>query len=203
MVWGIGTGRCGTMSLAEARNGWHIPITDDSPIREMAIPWALGHLTEQDEQSLLAVLAWWATTTEYSILVNWYFSYILPLIEKADPNASFVYVWRDPIGTITSMIRDSWWFKRDVRPLGDAVVDSDIPFELLSIMNRYIVTNRIICEYLENTSRPYEVLRTADIGVHTHKGSKKRTVVWRDGAEEKVKIYCRPIVERIHKLETR
>jgi hypothetical protein len=199
MVWGVGTGRCGTQSLVQEREGMHLPVADDNILRALALAWAQGSTTEADERVLrLSIDSW--RQTEYPILVDWYFSYIMDLIEEEDPDAGFVFVYRDPVKCCASMFRDSWWVKRDVRCLDSGVTHPKLSENVLSVVNRYIITNDLIARHLGNSSNNYEVLRTEDLKVHIHKGFSGRVVQWNDNTKEIIRDLCEPTIKRIQTL---
>ena len=100
MIWGTGTGRCGTKSLAKDLGGLHEP---QPWFGDLAKKYYYGNtLSPEDEQELYAIIHDRIALNTPTVDVN--YSYILPLIDKLDPYAFFVFVFRHPIDCISSFM---------------------------------------------------------------------------------------------------
>lgn len=99
----MGTGRCGTKSLAADLGGLHEPE-----------PWFGADATAAywgDEQAIKLCRA----RLEYRLelgapaIVDLHHSYIMPLICDVDPDASFVWAIRQPVACIGSFLAGNAW----------------------------------------------------------------------------------------------
>ena len=102
MIYGVGTGRCGTKSLAKSLGGLHEPkpwFTDEPkkwylsgtynfPLNRMII-----------ERSQLRV----------PVVVDFKQAYMMGLILRLDITAKFIWVIRDPVSCIRSMMKGKWY----------------------------------------------------------------------------------------------
>ncbi len=106
MIWGVGTGRCGTKSLAKSLGGIHEPQPwfQDEPKKW----WLSG---EPSAELALTILD--RREMDTPIVVDFKHSYIMPLIKQIDPKASFVWVIREPVQCIKSMVHGKWWGETD------------------------------------------------------------------------------------------
>jgi len=107
MIWGVGTGRCGTRSLAEDLGGLHEPQ-----------PW-LGedairaHHGDADARArTLERLAERAALPTPAI-VDLKHSWVIPLIREVDPNPFFWWQARSPVECIESLLTGGAWTERD------------------------------------------------------------------------------------------
>jgi len=100
MIWGLGTGRCGTHSLAKEIGGEH---ELDRPTMIQTARAANG-----DNNARCAVQAKLKSfIDEGKPIVNLHFVPVLPLILELDPDPSFVWVWRGYARVMQSQLQGS------------------------------------------------------------------------------------------------
>lgn len=90
MIWGLGTGRCGTHSLAKVLDGVH------EPTPKYMKEGADYHRTGEGEQAVINILL--NRMKRYKndkAIVDLHNVPILDLIERVDPKAKYVLVWRE------------------------------------------------------------------------------------------------------------
>lgn len=106
MIWGVGTGRCGTKSLAETIGGVHEPQPWllDEPVR-----YLLGE-TELKDVLIEKLRARLELGVPIVDLKN---SYLIDLIIEVDPSAQFIWMWRDPEDCIRSFLAGGSWTEQD------------------------------------------------------------------------------------------
>jgi len=90
MIWGVGTGRCGTGSLAHELGAQH-EIRDWDGRRETVEPYLLAHRQVNHP------------------VVDYRLSVCVPDILKADPDAEFIWLIREPVACIESL-----WYRSDM-----------------------------------------------------------------------------------------
>ena len=105
MLWGVGTGRCGTMTMAVALGGLHEPRPW---IHEEATRYWRGdrskELLDRLENKMMHKLR-----TELPIM-DLKFSYIIPFIKRRiDPEAKFLWMIRNPHEFVRSAIAKNWY----------------------------------------------------------------------------------------------
>lgn len=88
MIWGVGTGHCGTRSLAQWLDVPHEPKRGELGDHMKTY---FGSLPPELEQRLRQMLS----TTEGRGMVDSHLSPLIYLIQQADPEARIVWVWRD------------------------------------------------------------------------------------------------------------
>ena len=105
MIWGVGSGRCGTKSLSLELEGVHEPQPwlDDLPV--------MWHLHRKGEGELLSRLK--MRLDEGLPCVDLKQSYCIPLIKRLDPDAKFIVMFRNPILTISSLVAGGSWTEQD------------------------------------------------------------------------------------------
>lgn len=109
MFWGIGTGRCGTRSLAEYLGGLHEP----KPwFKELPAKYAAEEITSEEMQELDDHIHERASM-DTPIIVDLKHSMIVPLIMRADPEARFIWPVREPFATIHSLLCGGAWTDQD------------------------------------------------------------------------------------------
>lgn len=98
MLWGLGTGRCGTHSLAREIGGLHEP---NKPIMVQTARAANGN-----NDAICRVRAQLKSfVDEGKPIVNLHFVPVLPLILEVDPDPSFVWVWREYVDVMQSQLQ--------------------------------------------------------------------------------------------------
>ena len=102
MIWGVGTGRCGTMSLAKQLGGVHEPGG-----LGRVMPWMRYGLACDWESLSLDLLE--RSEREVPVIVDPRHSYVIPLIREVDPDAQFVWIYRDPVECIESWLARGNW----------------------------------------------------------------------------------------------
>ena len=110
MIWGCGTGRCGTKSLAKMLGGVHEP-QDGIQV----IPYVMGWCPDSQwsvvrpiTQALRARM-----DMDTPIAVDPRHSYVIPLIQQIDPDAQFLWIYRDPLLCIESWLARGNWLPDD------------------------------------------------------------------------------------------
>lgn len=105
MIWGIGSGRCGTKSLAKALHGEHEP---QRKIKDLPAKWRMGGL---DGSSLVDLTAYLCSLLDdnYLAVVDLRYSYMIPLIAAIDSEAEFIWVARKPFMCIGSFLNGNAW----------------------------------------------------------------------------------------------
>jgi len=110
MIWGVGTGRCGTKSLAKHLKGEHEPKPwfTDRPRK-----WYDGTITVQGIRDLENAMKARAKL-DTPIIVDFKQSYIMDyIISFVDPDASFIWVIREPVACVSSMVAGKWYGETD------------------------------------------------------------------------------------------
>lgn len=102
MIWGMGTGRCGTKSLARFLGGEHEPqpwIRDEGIRAFFGEPVAVSQAKVKLKERLAAGVP----------CVDLKHSFLIKQIEELDANAAFVWVARDPVATVQSFLSGGSW----------------------------------------------------------------------------------------------
>ena len=103
MIWGIGTGRCGTHSLAADLGGLHEPRPWIGAAAVEAY-WGDATATAYCREVLLLRLA-----QDIPAVVDLHLSLLIPLICALDAQATFVWMWREPVGCVGSFLAQGAW----------------------------------------------------------------------------------------------
>ena len=106
MIWGVGTGRCGTKSLAKELGGVHEPepwYTDEPKTR-----WLTGV-----ESYTLKEMIKYKAQLDTPIVVDFKSSYMIGLILRVDPGAKFIWIIREPVQCIKSLLKGKWYGDTD------------------------------------------------------------------------------------------
>jgi hypothetical protein len=118
MIYVVGTGRCGTMTLARLLGGVHEP---SPPIIAEATDYYLGR--HGCLGALVAKLRVRASLKTPAISDNKQ-STVIPVIREVDPRAEFIMLVREPIGCVASFVRRGTyrrrvdvWERHRLRPL--------------------------------------------------------------------------------------
>jgi len=101
MIWGVGTGRCGTRSLAADLEGVHEPQPwfTDEPVRYLLY----GLFEEQIKERLKERLSLGVHVVDLT------HSFVMPLIREVDPSAVFYWPVRDPFAFCCSILAGWQW----------------------------------------------------------------------------------------------
>lgn len=92
MIWATGSGRCGTQSVAQWLTWPHEPGE-----------FFLQEIFEGDEVRIIDLLET-CLGADVPGVVDARFIHCLPLIEKLDPKAKFIYIFRSPSETVQSWL---------------------------------------------------------------------------------------------------
>ncbi len=162
MIWGIGTGRCGTKSLSKHLNGLHEP--EPWPLHRAAYHARLIS-SQEDEQELRAILKKRIDLGAPAV-VDLHQSFCLDVIEEIDPKAEFAFIARNPAACISSFLTGGGFTDRDVfgeykaQPIGGFHNES----RLQRVVFHWVYTNELIYTHLMRTRRPFKCWRTEDMG---------------------------------------
>ena len=174
MIWGIGTGRCGTKSLAADLGGVHEPT-----------PW-LGHRAVEAYRwpGQGGPVAWcWTRIKERresgeAAVVDAQHSYVIPLIRQVDPAAEFAWVIRNPQSTAESLIEGGVWTEQD----GNGR-DRWAPAEgwlgeprVVKAAMYYRAVMAIILSEFERRREPWRILHTPELQAHEN-GARKHKLL--------------------------
>jgi hypothetical protein len=178
MLWGLGTGRCGTKSLAADLGGLHEP---EPWLGAESVPAHYGdeaayRVCRDVLQSRLALGA--------PAVVDLHQSWLIPLICQVDAQAEFVWVIRDPAGCVASLLASgAWttpskwptlWHPWEGWPEGVSRFDKALGY--------WAEVNLIIGSALAVCGRPWQSRRTADLQAHENR--QPASAEWVFSAEE-------------------
>lgn|GEM_PF-5757258 len=161
MIWGVGTGRCGTRSLATLLRGRHEPgCWDSQPVAYQHAgehqDWLRGKLQERLGLGVPAV-------------VDLQHSYVVPLIEEIDPDATFIWMVREPVACISSLLSGGSWTRGDGhgrRKLSPAAGWSDVVTRLDKAIWYWLNVNQLLDRVLAR--RPHELWLTSELPGSVH-----------------------------------
>lgn len=175
MIWGVGTGRCGTKSLAMQLEGEHEP----KPwLEHEPAHYARGILSPGEELHLLANLSDRSRLIT-PIIVDMKHCYVMDLIEKADPDAAFIYLVRSPFDCIASFMLGGAFTEQDnkgnskLQPGRPGWKDEVPVSRLLKVSWFWRGTNKRIMDHFLVTKRPFAVLYTDELTTHANVYVKK------------------------------
>ncbi len=204
-VWGIGTGRCGTVTLAKVRGGIHEP----KPwIHKEAARYYCGERGDELLNSLRHKLAARLRLKE-ELIVDSKQSLIIPFIMEIDPGAEFVWLVREPRASMKSF---SAWEFYSREPSEDFGYELDqwrarppggFPSNWSLLMKRlwfWEEINKVIARDLELTGAPFKLKLTHQLGpvVHNAVATKswlfsKRDVVYDRGEKAFMRRKVQPL----------
>lgn len=167
MKWGVGAGRCGTKSLALLLNGTHEPF----PGFEDLMPAWLQKPNKDLEAQIKHIIQ--ARLTEGKPSVDFAQTYLMDLIAEVDPDPWFVWVLRNPITNIESMLRLEWWTDLDANgrykpaPLGGWAEGTS---RLEKAIWHWNFTNRTVMghTYDESWFHPIEFYEAKELMINEH-----------------------------------
>ena len=187
MIFGVGTGRCGTKSLAVQLGGMHEPE-----------PWLreepARYKCDRDNYYRESLLEHLRTRSELPvpIVVDLKHSYVIDLICEVDPDATFVWI-RDPVDCISSFInggawtRTDWHGSRNWRPFGGW--PKEISREM-RVVGYWIEVNKMIENSLLKSERDYRLVKTESLTVRENVYARKFRI--EGELLELVENTCRP-----------
>jgi len=146
MIWGIGTGRCGTMSLAKEIDGVHEP----KPALDNSGYAAIGLLKDRLAKGKPSI--------------DWKQSFYIPEIKQIDPDAHFIWLIRNPFEFVSSFVaRGGWDYPHYIKWTRGNLVERGLEW--------WLEVNAIISDNVP-LGGPSEVRRTVDLELHENKGNK-------------------------------
>lgn len=172
-VWGIGTGRCGTATLAHTCCGLHEPRPW---IHEVATKYYWGRRDQETLEALARALTW-RHRQPREVVVDLKQSLVIDLIVDIDPDAYFVWLVREPKSAVRSFMSYEYFCRQfDTEPLKALRYEMDkwrtmpeegIPEDWslpMTCMWYWNEMNTVIFETLKKTGAPFEILLTTELG---------------------------------------
>lgn len=203
MIWGLGTGRCGTKSLAVALGGLHEP---KPKINDLAVDYARqggavdertrGYAELEDRLKQRMDLA---REKGAPIIVDLQNSYVLPLIRLVDPDAAFVVMFRNPFDTIASFMLGGAFTKRDGYGQHKLMPAEGWPGQqsrIHRVSYHWRQTNNTILQFLDVYDPKYAMRRPHQLPVHANKYPKQGFVFTRLEAVQ-ILYFCGPVWARL------
>lgn len=166
MIWGVGTGRCGTHSLAADLGGLHEPapwLGAASVAAYWGEAWALERCRDVIRRRLeLGAPA----------IVDLHQSWLIPLICEVDVTAEFIWMLRDPAGCVASFLSAGAWTSPGKWPtLWQPQGGWPEPVRRFDRAVAYWAeVNLIIWGALTSGGRPWTMKRPADLRAHLGQG---------------------------------
>jgi len=198
MIFGCGSGRCGTRSLATQLGGLHEP---EPWLKEEPVQWQCDGDTDVRE-SLIANLTARAKK-DTPIIVDLKHSYVIDLICEVDPYAEFIWMLRNPVDCISSLLNGGAWTKTDWhgarkwRPKGGW---NDKVCRERRVLTYWIQINNLIHRSLAESGMPWKLVLTESLTAHENVYSKRDRI---DGELlEVVNFQCVPLYEKWSALAT-
>lgn len=102
----VGSGRCGTASMAEALDGEHEPFMD--PVVYLAMARSHGWLTDDSIAFLLQFRDDWP-----EVVCDYKQSELIDVSSKVWPDARYLWLVRNPADTVASMVAQHWYLPSD------------------------------------------------------------------------------------------
>jgi hypothetical protein len=166
MIWGIGTGRCGTRSLAVELGGVHEPQPWFGP-ESVAAYWG-DHAAQAACQQRLAARA----ALPVPVVSDLHQSWLIPLICEVDSQAHFIWMIRNPAEVVASFLAGNGWTAQNQygaslwRPQGGWP-------ESLSRFGKaltyWLEVNRLIAHDLQACGAPWERRLTSSLQAHENR----------------------------------
>ena len=182
MIWGVGTGRCGTRSLATYLKGEHEP----KPwLKQEAAHYHRGLDPDGEYERFLVGQLTERAAHDTPIIVDLKNSYVMDLIERVDPDAHFIALFRNPFDCIASFMQGGAFTDRDWN--GDRKLQpkdgwGEETTRVRKVAYHWFETNHTIVEHLKNTGRPWAVRFTHQLPVRENVYPKRNTVFGRTTA---------------------
>lgn len=176
-TWGLGTGRCGTRSLAADLGGMH-------EMKPWFGPEAIAAYYGDPSCRSLCVEKLKVRLDTGVPQVDLHHAYLIPLIVEVDPDADFIWLIRHPLTCIASFLAGTAWTRtaRDSEtlwrprygwPMGTQRVDKAITY--------WIMVNNLIERDLAACGRPWRLVRTETLRAHENQYPLSREFVWKPG----------------------
>lgn len=165
MIWGVGTGRCGTKSLAVLVNGEH----EGFPGLGKWVAMVLANEPQGDPEKVKQILR--HRLREGKPSVDYAQSYVMDWIEEIDPDAEFIALFREPVTCIESMLRLEWWSETDQfgrfkpRPMGAWPDDAT---RLDKAIWHWSFTNQRILAFMDTLECPVQFYDVRELRSHEH-----------------------------------
>jgi len=171
MLMGLGTGRCGTKSLAVQLGGLHEP----KPwLKEEPVQYKCDRNMDVRDSLLENLKA--RSELPVPIIVDLKHSYVIDLICEVDPEAEFIWMLRDPVDCISSLLNGGAWTKTDWhgarkwRPFGGW--KDDVPREM-RVVRYWIEINKMIEKSLMEAGKGIEIYPTESLTAKENVYSKR------------------------------
>ena len=169
-VWGVGTGRCGTKSLAKDMGGLHEP----SP--RLGDYACLTKFSESAYYYCSHVIRC-RHLMEAPIIVDMHHSYLIDMIMDIDSEAQFIWLIREPLQCVTSLLSGGAFTETDrwgVNKLSDPPrQDGDREGRIISCCNHWVNVNNLIMESVRREPERFRRMYTSDLQAreNRHKAS--------------------------------
>lgn len=181
-VWGIGTGRCGTRSLARDLGGVHEPKPHYGPEATLAY-WGSPAARQRCWVRLQSRLALGVP------VVDLHHSLLIGLICQVDPQAEFIWLIRHPMTCVASFLAGGGWTAQN----GDGATLwrpqagwPDTYTRLDKAIRYWCEVNALIERGLEACGRPWQLRLTEELVAHDNAYPKNRQ--WRYTPEEAAQV---------------
>lgn len=172
-VWGIGTGRCGTATLARTCCGLHEPRPW---IFKEAVKYYWGDHSDANVGLLQDKLGY-RMRVPHEVIVDLSQSHVIPVIAKLDPDAYFVWLVREPIEAVKSFMGFEYFIRKSgMSPLERLRYGLDTwrtaPKEgwpehwgwLMKCLWYWNEMNSVILKGLQETGAEFEIILTNELG---------------------------------------
>ena len=162
MIWGVGCIRSGTKSLAVSRGGLHEPVPHMQQVNGAG--WLSGE--DQPDEGLAKHAAWSRKRLNTSLVVDAAQSFYIPIIRDVDPCPGFIWVIRDPVDCVPSLVHwEAWmdgheWATR---------IPKDTP-ALEKAAHFWVYCNETIAAHARMAphTEPWAVCKATDLKAHEH-----------------------------------
>lgn len=192
MQWGVGTGRCGTKSLAADLGGLHEPQPWLGPDAIEAY-YGDREALERCTGKLAGRLALGAPA-----VVDLKQSYLIPLICEIDPAAAFIWMVREPLALVRSMLAGGWWTEKNRygawlwRP-PEGWPEAATRFD--KIVTYWCEVGRLIERDLAACGAPWQRRLTSELSHHENKYPSSPGWQLTDAETARVAAVCGPLWE--------
>jgi hypothetical protein len=197
VIWALGTGRCGTRSLAAQLGGVHEPRPWFST---EAIRAYYGDAAARAtvREKLLGRLA-----LGVPVVSDLHHSYAIPLICEVDPHASFVWLVRHPMTCIASLLAGgAWTAQNDNSATLWRPADGWPAYwsRLIIGMHYWCSVNRAIWVELDRCGHGWVIQETESLTAHENKYPASRAWTWRPEDAAAIMDMCAQLWLRLRGL---